>query len=210
MGNVIYIPLNFGGFLIPCFLTAVPIRFNGTLSYSIVYYSVVVVAFRLAKLQTLSFLRRFQNIAEWRAVMLLRGNRSQSRVFPSCSFSVLTLTVSIFLLINLMNYLLAVFAVCVAVSGKGSRWILLCPRFLQKHLKLFGVCTHHIRHHPESRIVRPALSLHALQLLKQIVRISVLDSDTFFVRRVLYAQTLYFSIDNFFSFSEQVYCVRLR
>ena len=68
-------------FLIPSFSTAIPIRINGILYYTI-FYSVVFVAFRLATPQTLFVLLRLQSRLVWRAIMLSRGSRSQSPVSP--------------------------------------------------------------------------------------------------------------------------------
>ena len=54
---------RYGGFPYPSISTAIPIRFNGILYYSI-YYSVVFVAFRLATPQTLFVLLRIQSRLE--------------------------------------------------------------------------------------------------------------------------------------------------
>ncbi len=49
---------------IPYISTAIPIRINGILFLYSIYYSVVVVAFRLATPQTLFILLRFQSRLE--------------------------------------------------------------------------------------------------------------------------------------------------
>ena len=76
-------------YLFPCLSTGIPIHFNGTLYFDF-YYSVVVVAVRLATWQILLSLPRCRSIPEWRVVMLLQGSRSRNRGSPWCSFSVWT------------------------------------------------------------------------------------------------------------------------
>ena len=73
-------------YLFPCLSTGIPIHFNGTLYFDF-YYSVVVVAVRLATWQILLSLPRCRSIPEWRVVMLLQGSRSRNRGSPWCSFS---------------------------------------------------------------------------------------------------------------------------
>ena len=76
-------------YIFPCLSTGIPIHFNGTLYFDF-YYSVVVVAVRLATWQILLSLPRCRSIPEWRVVMLLQGSRSRNRGSPWCSFSVWT------------------------------------------------------------------------------------------------------------------------
>lgn len=91
-------------YLFPCLSTGIPIHFNGTLSLDF-YYSVVVVAVRLATWQILLSLHRCRSIPEWRVAMLLQGNRSRNRGFPwcSCAFFPLLFNRYCFLLVDLLS-----------------------------------------------------------------------------------------------------------
>lgn len=77
--SFIYIPLNFGGFLIPFLSTAIPILFIGTLCYSIVDYSVVIFAIR----RSLFVLARTRDIPAKSATTLSQEIQADIREYQS-------------------------------------------------------------------------------------------------------------------------------